>query len=166
MKAGTAQKMVLNMLTTATMVKLGKTYGNLMVDVQSTNAKLRERAASIVREAANLDEPEARAALAAADGEVKTAIVAASLQIQPGDARERLAATGGVVRRDEARHVDLGSFGVRFLLDAAQTGGALALVERAESRGENGPVLRDLVLMLDRPDRFERIEIVLAVASA
>lgn len=98
MKAGTAQKLVLNMLTTATMVKLGKTYGNLMVDVQSTNAKLRERAVGIVRDAAEVSDAEARAALDAAGGEVKTAIVASRLQIPAVDARERLEAVGGVVR--------------------------------------------------------------------
>lgn len=98
MKAGTAQKMVLNMLTTATMVKLGKTFGNLMVDVQSTNAKLRERAAGIVREAADVCDTEARAALEAAEGEVKTAIVASRLGISITEARDRLSASGGIVR--------------------------------------------------------------------
>jgi len=98
MKAGTAQKLVLNMLTTATMVKLGKTYGNLMVDVQSTNAKLRDRAVVIVRDAAEVSDAGARSALDAADGEVKTAIVASKLQIPAVDARQRLAAAGGVVR--------------------------------------------------------------------
>jgi N-acetylmuramic acid 6-phosphate etherase len=98
MKAGTAQKMVLNMLTTASMVKLGKTYGNLMVDVQSTNAKLRERSVRIVMEATGVDDPIARQALADADGEVKTAIVAVSLGESPESARKRLAAAGGVVR--------------------------------------------------------------------
>ena len=98
MKAGTAQKLVLNMLTTATMVKLGKTYGNLMVDVQSTNAKLRERAVGIVRDAAEVSDAGARSALDAADGEVKTAIVASKLQIPAVDARQRLAAAGGVIR--------------------------------------------------------------------
>lgn len=98
MKAGTAQKLVLNMLTTATMVKLGKTYGNLMVDVQSTNAKLRERAVGIVRDAAEVSVSEARSALDAAGGEVKTAIVASRLQIAVADARQRLAAAGDVVR--------------------------------------------------------------------
>ncbi|MEJ7901332.1 MAG: N-acetylmuramic acid 6-phosphate etherase [Thermomicrobiales bacterium] len=99
MKAGTAQKMVLNMLTTATMVKLGKTYGNLMVDVQSTNAKLRERAAGIVREAAGISDKEARVTLDAAEGEVKTAIVAARLGLPVAKARDRLAASGGIVRK-------------------------------------------------------------------
>lgn len=98
MKAGTAQKMVLNMLTTATMVKLGKTYGNLMVDVQATNAKLRERAVGIVRDAADVSDAEARSALDAAGGEVKTAIVALRLGIPAVEARERWAATGGIVR--------------------------------------------------------------------
>lgn len=99
MKSGTAQKMVLNMLTTASMVKLGKTYGNLMVDVQSTNAKLRERAVHIVMEAAGIDSDEARQALLDADGEVKTAIVAVLLGEAPGSARNRLAVSGGVVRK-------------------------------------------------------------------
>lgn len=98
MKAGTAQKMVLNMLTTATMVKLGKTYSNLMVDVQSTNAKLRERAAGIVRDAASVGEADARRALDAAGGEVKTAIVAVRLGVAPDEARSRLAAAGGILR--------------------------------------------------------------------
>jgi len=98
MKAGTAQKMVLNMLTTATMVKLGKTYGNLMVDVQSTNAKLRERAVGIVRDAAEVSDAEARAALEAAGGEVKTAIVATRLGIPATAARTRLEAAHGIVR--------------------------------------------------------------------
>jgi N-acetylmuramic acid 6-phosphate etherase len=98
MKAGTAQKMVLNMLTTASMVKLGKTYGNLMVDVQSTNAKLRERAVGIIRDAAGVPESEARAALDAADGEVKSAIVSARLGIPVGEARERLERAHGIVR--------------------------------------------------------------------
>lgn len=99
MKSGTAQKLVLNMLTTATMIRLGKTYGNLMVDVQPTNAKLRERAVSIVREATGVPDDEARAALKNANDEVKTAIVAILLEIDAVDARERLAAADGVVRQ-------------------------------------------------------------------
>jgi N-acetylmuramic acid 6-phosphate etherase len=91
--------MVLNMLTTATMVKLGKTYGNLMVDVQSTNAKLRERAAGIVREAGAISDKEARAMLDAAEGEVKTAIVATRLGIPAAEARDRLLESDGIVRR-------------------------------------------------------------------
>ncbi len=106
MKAGTAQKMVLNMLTTASMVKLGKTYGNLMVDVQSTNAKLRQRAVRIVMEATGVDQPTARQALLDANGEVKTAIVAVALGEPAGLARQRVEAAGGVVRwalEDESR---------------------------------------------------------------
>ena len=98
MKAGTAQKLVLNMLTTATMVKLGKTYGNLMVDVQSSNAKLRERAVGIVRDAAEITENTAREVLASAEGDVKTAIVTARLGIPPDEARIRLEQAGGVIR--------------------------------------------------------------------
>ncbi len=98
LKAGTAQKMVLNMLSTGTMILLGKTYGNLMVDVQPTNAKLRQRAIGIVREATGLPEPEAEVLLHASDDDVKTAIVAALAGIDPIAARTRLAAAGGVVR--------------------------------------------------------------------
>ncbi len=98
MKAGTAQKMVLNMLTTATMVKLGKTYGNLMVDVQPTNAKLRERAVGIVRVATGKSTEEARAVFEAAGGEVKTAIVASLRGIAPDDARSLLDSANGVLR--------------------------------------------------------------------
>ncbi len=99
LKAGTSQKLVLNMLTTATMVKLGKTYGNLMVDVQTKNAKLRERAVRIVGAATGAGDGAARTALDIADGEVKTAIVALKLDLDTSAARQRLAASDGVVRR-------------------------------------------------------------------
>ncbi len=98
LKAGTAQKMVLNLLSTGTMIRLGKTYGNLMVDVQPTNAKLRQRATAIVQELADLDEAAATAALEDAGGEVKTAIVAARAGLAPEDARDRLAAHSGNLR--------------------------------------------------------------------
>ena len=98
LKAGTAQKMVLNMLSTGTMILLGKTYGNLMVDVQPTNGKLRRRAVAIVAQATGLPVPEAEALLRASHDEVKTAIVAALADVPPAAARERLAAAGGVVR--------------------------------------------------------------------
>lgn len=98
LKAGTAQKMVLNMLSTGTMILLGKTYGNLMVDMQPTNSKLRRRAVGIVREATGLPETEAEALLRASNDEVKTAIVAALAGTDPTVARERLVAAGGVVR--------------------------------------------------------------------
>jgi len=99
MKAGTAQKLVLNMLSTGAMVRLGKTFGNLMVDVQPTNAKLRQRAVGIVQRATGLDEDAARQLLAESNGEVKTAIVAALADADPRIARARLAMTGGRVRR-------------------------------------------------------------------
>ena len=98
LKAGTAQKMVLNMLSTGTMILLGKTFGNLMVDVQATNYKLQQRALSIVRQATGLDEDAARALLEASGGEVKTAILVARANISPAEARHRLAAHGNVLR--------------------------------------------------------------------
>ena len=75
MKAGTAQKMVLNMLSTATMVRLGKTYGNLMVDVRATNAKLTARVQRMVKDVTGASEQEVAIALEQAAGSAKTAIV-------------------------------------------------------------------------------------------
>jgi N-acetylmuramic acid 6-phosphate etherase len=98
LKAGTAQKMVLNMLSTGTMIRLGKTFGNLMVDVQATNAKLRRRAIGIVQAATGLADEEAAALLTASNGETKTAIVAALAGLDPAAARQRLDASGGIVR--------------------------------------------------------------------
>lgn len=98
LKAGTAQKMVLNMLSTGTMILLGKTFGNLMVDVQATNYKLQQRALSIVRQATGLDEDSASRLLETSGGEVKTAILVARANILPDQARERLAAHGYVLR--------------------------------------------------------------------
>ncbi len=74
MKAGTATKMILNMLTTATMIRLGKVYGNLMVDLHATNDKLRDRARRIIMTATGCGSEEALAALEKADGHAKTAI--------------------------------------------------------------------------------------------
>ena len=98
MKAGTAQKLVLNMLSTGAMIRLGKTYGNLMVDMQSTNAKLRTRAVGIVQKATGTSKSDAAKALASADGDVKVAIVITKLDISAADARQRLAAAGGRLR--------------------------------------------------------------------
>jgi N-acetylmuramic acid 6-phosphate etherase len=98
LKAGTAQKMVLNMLSTGVMIHLGKTYGNLMVDVQATNAKLRDRARRIVELACDLSPEAAEAALAACDYEVKTAIVAQRGGLSADEARQRLARAHGIVR--------------------------------------------------------------------
>jgi N-acetylmuramic acid 6-phosphate etherase len=98
LKAGTAQKMVLNMLSTGTMIRLGKTFGNLMVDVKASNAKLQERAIRIVREATGLERDQAAAALEAANGETKTAIVSTLAGIPADDARALLSAANGSVR--------------------------------------------------------------------
>jgi len=99
LKAGTAQKMVLNMLSTATMVRLGKVYSNLMVDVQPTNSKLRARAVRILKVAAGVEETQARALLEASGWEVKTALVMALAGVEAEEARRRLAAAKGHVRR-------------------------------------------------------------------
>jgi N-acetylmuramic acid 6-phosphate etherase len=98
LKAGTAQKMVINMLSTGTMILLGKTFGNLVVDLRATNSKLRQRAIRIVQQATDLDAKMATELLQAAGGEAKTAIVAARAGIEPTVARTRLVAAGGSVR--------------------------------------------------------------------
>ena len=98
LKAGTATKLVLNMLSTAVMVRLGKTYGDLMVDLQATNRKLEARSRRIVAAAASIAPEQASALLERCGGEVKTAIVAARTGLSPAQARDRLAAYGGRVR--------------------------------------------------------------------
>jgi N-acetylmuramic acid 6-phosphate etherase len=92
MKAGTAAKLVLNMLSTAVMIRLGHVYGNLMVNVQPANAKLRDRAVRIVAEAAAVDRERAAELLAAAGDTVKVAIVMARLGIGREAAEKRLSA--------------------------------------------------------------------------
>ncbi|HEY2848876.1 MAG TPA: N-acetylmuramic acid 6-phosphate etherase [Gemmatimonadaceae bacterium] len=99
MKAGTATKLVLNTITTGAMIRLGKTYGNLMVDLQASNAKLRDRAERIVCEVCGVAPDEAREILRAADGSVKLAIVMKKLGLSAADARAALAKVGGVFRR-------------------------------------------------------------------
>lgn len=98
LKAGTAQKLVLNMLSTGTMILLGKTFGNLMVDVQPTNHKLRQRAINIVQIATGLDKAAAEALLQEAGGETKTAILMGLTGGTPQVARQQLAQHGGVLR--------------------------------------------------------------------
>jgi N-acetylmuramic acid 6-phosphate etherase len=98
LKAGTAQKLVLNTISTVAMIRLGKTYGDLMVDVRSSNEKLAARALRIVQSATGASEEEARAALAEADGSAKVAIVALLAGTDAKTARERLDRSGGVIR--------------------------------------------------------------------
>ena len=99
LKAGSATKAALNAITTAAMVRLGKAYDNLMVDLRPTNAKLRDRARRIVAAAAGVDRDEAERLLSLAGGEVKTAIVMGRRGIGADAARARLAAAKGHVRR-------------------------------------------------------------------
>jgi N-acetylmuramic acid 6-phosphate etherase len=107
MKAGTAQKLVLNMLTTATFIRLGYVYGNLMVNVQPRNAKLADRARRIVAEAAGV--PHARAAelLAAAGGSVRVAILMGRGGAGREEAERRLAAAGGRISEALGRAEDI-----------------------------------------------------------
>ncbi|MBP2637531.1 MAG: N-acetylmuramic acid 6-phosphate etherase [Firmicutes bacterium] len=97
MKAGTAQKLVLNMLTTATMIKLGKVYGNLMVDVKPNNAKLVERAKRIVAQAAGVSREQAGEVLTEAGMNPKTAIVMIKRNCDATQAERFLAAAGGFI---------------------------------------------------------------------
>ncbi|MCE9601277.1 MAG: N-acetylmuramic acid 6-phosphate etherase [Gemmatimonadetes bacterium] len=99
LKAGTATKMVLNMITTGAMVRLGKTYGNLMVDLQATNDKLRDRAERLVITTCDLTRDDARALLARAHGHVKVAITMHKLGVDRPTALARLGTAGGVIRR-------------------------------------------------------------------
>jgi N-acetylmuramic acid 6-phosphate etherase len=99
LKAGTAQKLVLNMLSTLAMVRLGKTYGNLMVDVAAANEKLRARVRRIVRAATGASPEDVERALEAADGDAKVAIVSLLAGVGAAEARGLLAASGESVRR-------------------------------------------------------------------
>ncbi len=99
LKAGTAQKMVLNMLSTAAMVKLGKVYDNLMIDMRATNRKLRRRAEEILKALTGEDPRKIREALAEADYEVKPALVMLKAGISYEEARRLLEKHEGFVRR-------------------------------------------------------------------
>ncbi|MET8273517.1 N-acetylmuramic acid 6-phosphate etherase [Streptomyces sp. NPDC005096] len=98
LKAGTAQKLVLNMLSTITMIRLGKTYGNLMVDVRASNEKLRARSRRIVALATGASDEEIEAALAATDGEVKNAILTILGHVDGPTAATLLSASDGHLR--------------------------------------------------------------------
>ncbi len=97
LKAGTSQKLVLNAFSTAVMVRLGRTWSNLMVDVVATNAKLRGRVVRILREASGASEDDARRALEAADGELKTALVTLLCGASASRARTAIADHSGSV---------------------------------------------------------------------
>ncbi len=99
MKAGTAQKLVLNMLTTGAMIRSGKVYGNLMVDVEATNLKLVQRQINIVMEATGCTRDIAEQALQACGGRCKTAIVMVLGQLSAEQATHLLADNGGFIRQ-------------------------------------------------------------------
>jgi N-acetylmuramic acid 6-phosphate etherase len=98
LKAGTATKLVLNMLSTGAMVRLGKVFGNFMVDLRATNEKLSHRTNRIVRLLSGLDRQQAEAMLERCGRELKTAIVCCLAEVEPDEARRRLKAAGGKVR--------------------------------------------------------------------
>ncbi len=98
MKAGTATKLVLNMVTTTAMIRLGKVYGNMMVDLRMTSKKLEERSKRVVMMVTNLSYEEAGAVLAQAGGHVKTALVMALANVSAEEARRRLEQANGFIR--------------------------------------------------------------------
>ncbi|MBL0170640.1 MAG: N-acetylmuramic acid 6-phosphate etherase [Gemmatimonadaceae bacterium] len=99
LKAGTATKLVCNMITTGAMIRVGKSYGNLMVDLRATNSKLADRAERIVMEVSLVSREAARDLLTRAGGAVKLAIVMHALGIEAVEAAAHLAQAGGVIRR-------------------------------------------------------------------
>jgi N-acetylmuramic acid 6-phosphate etherase len=147
LKAGTATKLVLNTLTTGAMVLLGKTYGNLMVDLRATNVKLKARSNRIVRHLVGVSAEAADALLTQSDGELKTALVVGRTGWSAAEARGRLAAAGGrvgeVLTRERAAvdalpmhvlGVDGGGTHTVALLAAVERG-----VVRSVGRGAAGP---------------------------
>jgi N-acetylmuramic acid 6-phosphate etherase len=99
MKAGTAQKLILNMISTATMISLGKTYKNLMVDVKTSNAKLVVRAKKIIMDATKVDFETASRYLQLANNHVKTAIVMILNKVDYNEAQEKLTQANGIIRK-------------------------------------------------------------------
>ena len=99
LKAGTAQKMILNMLTTASMIKIGKTYENLMIDLKATNEKLKDRAIRIVANIADVSYSKALESLLDTNWEIKTSIVSLVKSIDKEDARLELKRACGVLRK-------------------------------------------------------------------
>jgi N-acetylmuramic acid 6-phosphate etherase len=106
LKAGTATKMVLNMLSTGAMIRLGKTFGNLMVDLRASNTKLNDRARRIVRAVTKLSDMDSERLLKDSGGEVKTAIVRHYTGDTSADARKRLAAAHGHLRTALQEHLN------------------------------------------------------------
>jgi N-acetylmuramic acid 6-phosphate etherase len=147
LKAGTATKLVLNTLTTGAMVRLGKTYGNLMVDLRATNSKLKARTNRIIRHLLGVGTEEAESLLARCNGELKTALVVGRTGLGPDEARAQLAAAGGRVGEVLARQrtagrslaghvlgVDGGGTHTVVLLGVVEAGRV-----RTIGRGEAGP---------------------------
>lgn len=99
LKAGTAQKMILNMLSTGSMIKIGKTYENFMIDLKAVNEKLKDRAIRIVSQIAGVTNSEALASLLKCNWEIKTAIVMNQLKVDTDEARLELKRHGGVLRK-------------------------------------------------------------------
>ena len=99
LKAGTAQKMILNMLSTGAMIKIGKTYENFMIDLQPVNEKLKDRAIRIVAQIADVSHSEALATLLKSNWEIKTAIISIMMKIDIDQARLELKKYGGVLRK-------------------------------------------------------------------
>ncbi len=99
LKAGTAQKMILNMLTTGSMIKIGKTYENFMIDLQAVNEKLKDRAIRIVAQISGVSHSEALSALLKSNWEIKTAIVSLELNSDVETSRKELRKHGGVLRK-------------------------------------------------------------------
>jgi N-acetylmuramic acid 6-phosphate etherase len=137
MKAGTATKMVLNILSTATMIRLGKTYGNLMVDLRATNSKLSDRARRIVRAVTQLTDIEAEKLLRSCNGEVKTAIVSHCAGTSSDEARQLLAGTNGHLRQALQLHAKHTSNGIsaHHLSAASLAAPSAASIDAGNSHG-------------------------------
>ena len=99
LKAGTAQKMVLNMLSTGSMIKIGKTYENFMIDLKAVNEKLKDRAIRIVSQISDVSNSDALAALLKCNWEIKTAIIMLKMDTDADSARDELRKYGGVLRK-------------------------------------------------------------------
>lgn len=99
LKAGTAQKMILNMLSTGAMIKIGKTYENFMIDLQAKNEKLKDRAIRIVAQIADVSHTDALSALLKSDWEIKTAIISLIMKLEVDESRSELKKHRGVLRK-------------------------------------------------------------------